>query len=110
MRRRSRLRRYAKTDGLFGLQPQSHRTWRRILDILGHYCLKCGRAPVTRDHIVPLCRGGLNHPANLQPLCKDCNRRKGSAIVDWRSPEQRSAILQRWPLTGLAAPEAPITQ
>jgi len=74
-----------------------------VLDILGIVCLKCGATPVTRDHIVPLARGGLNHPANLQPLCHRCNRRKGDAIIDYRSDEQRAAIRQRWPIPPVRA-------
>jgi 5-methylcytosine-specific restriction endonuclease McrA len=30
------------------------------------------------DHITPIARGGTNHPANIQLLCPDCNRRKGA--------------------------------
>lgn len=71
-----------------------------MLEILGNRCLKCGAGRVTRDHIVPLSRGGLNHPANLQPLCVRCNNRKADQIVDYRSLEQKAKILQRWPLKG----------
>ena len=28
------------------------------------------------DHIVPRCRGGSNHPKNLQALCECCNAAK----------------------------------
>lgn len=85
---------------IYGVQQQSPRMWRNLLKIMGDKCLRCGGKPVTRDHIVPLARGGLNHPSNLQPLCTKCNNKKGDAIMDYRSAEQRAAILERWPLKG----------
>lgn len=49
----------------------------------GHYvCAGCGREFATRspelqiDHIVPMSKGGLTVPANLQLLCRTCNMRK----------------------------------
>lgn len=93
-----RKRRYAQTEDLYGLQPQSKKRWRQLLKMLGDACLKCGAKPITRDHIVPIARGGLNHPANLQPLCGPCNRRKSDNIADYRTEAQRAAVLARWPL------------
>lgn len=33
------------------------------------------------DHIIPISRGGLSEPDNLQTLCWRCNRSKGSKII-----------------------------
>lgn len=82
----------------YGLRIRPSRKWPRVLEILGHRCLRCGAKPVTRDHILPLACGGSNHPSNLQPLCAECNRKKGAATMDYRTPEQRALILKRWPL------------
>lgn len=34
------------------------------------------------DHIVPVSKGGLSEPGNLQTLCWRCNRTKGSKVPD----------------------------
>lgn len=49
----------------------------------GNYvCAGCGEVFPTRlflqvDHIVPMAKGGLSVPDNLQVLCRTCNQRKG---------------------------------
>jgi 5-methylcytosine-specific restriction endonuclease McrA len=54
----------------------------------GWACLCCGiphsTSPLTRDHIVPLSRGGSDYISNIQPLCLRCNDRKGIKIIDYR--------------------------
>lgn len=34
------------------------------------------------DHIIPVTRGGMNDPSNLQLLCPTCNRKKGNKTMD----------------------------
>jgi hypothetical protein len=43
-------------------------------------CQQCGQhgGPLECDHIFPVSRGGLSIDANLQTLCRPCNRRKGA--------------------------------
>lgn len=53
--------------------------WREKCALLGNVCIYCGEAkPLTRDHDVPLTRGGTDDIANLLPACKSCNSRKGT--------------------------------
>lgn len=39
------------------------------------------------DHIVPVSRGGLSHPDNLQTLCWRCNRKKSNKLIPNGSPK-----------------------
>ena len=49
--------------------------------ILNLYGVRNGRHILfTRDHIVPVSRGGSNDITNIQPMCADCNTRKGDYI------------------------------
>lgn len=34
------------------------------------------------DHIIPICKGGIHHPCNLQYLTKKQNRLKGQCLPD----------------------------
>jgi len=54
----------------------------------GNICLACGRPlPLTRDHVVPLIKGGSDSIDNLQPLCGYCNSSKGTRVIDYRPCE-----------------------
>lgn len=49
-------------------------------------CLYCGNrfkeVHLSRDHVVPLSRGGLDVWTNVVTACKRCNARKGSLMPD----------------------------
>ncbi|MFA5684989.1 MAG: HNH endonuclease [Lysobacteraceae bacterium] len=57
-----------------------------------YLCLYCGqqlpRHQLTRDHVVPLSRGGRDHWENVVSACQHCNMRKGS-----RTPQQANMPL-----------------
>jgi 5-methylcytosine-specific restriction endonuclease McrA len=56
----------------------------------GYKCQYCGRHKsqlrgrefLTRDHIVPISRGGNNTWYNVVTACSPCNNRKGSHLLD----------------------------
>lgn len=58
----------------------------------GNLCLYCGRtytdSQLTRDHVKPVSRGGLNIWSNVVAACKTCNTRKGD-----RLPEEANMAL-----------------
>lgn len=63
------------------LNHHTDREWFSLLDQHGGKCAKCGSdGPIDRDHIIPLTRGGDDDIGNIQPLCRSCNRRKGSRL------------------------------
>lgn len=49
-------------------------------------CGYCGnhfvQADLTRDHIHPLSKGGINHWSNVVTSCKSCNNRKGDHLLE----------------------------
>lgn len=81
---------------------------RRSLHYYRHSCAVCGSRfdalskPVEWDHIIPIVRGGRHSIGNLQPLCRDCNRGKGTRFMtEWHAgrviPRSKSvAAGHRW--------------
>src|SRR5439155_21053232 len=62
--------------------------WQQLKSYHGYRCLCCGeiepKIKLTVDHIVPIELGGSNDITNIQPLCRTCNLRKGTQIIDYR--------------------------
>lgn len=59
--------------------------WEDLCLKCGNKCLRCGReGPLTRDHVIPISRGGSDHISNIQPLCQRCNDSKGAKEDDYR--------------------------
>ena len=53
--------------------------WRDLCHKYGNKCLCCGSCErLTKDHVVPVSRGGVNTIDNLQLLCKSCNSKKNN--------------------------------
>ena len=68
-----------------GVKVQKAQVKRRILEKTGGVCAVCGRVleqeKVTIEHYIPKYHGGTDDERNLLPLCKSCNKRKGSRMV-----------------------------
>ena len=44
-----------------------------------HRCAYCGQAkPLTRDHVVPISKGGTDYIGNIVPACRQCNSKKNN--------------------------------
>ena len=68
-----------------GVKIKKSQLKNRILEKTGGLCAACGRTleyeKVTIEHFIPRYRGGTDDERNLLPLCRDCNKSKGSRLV-----------------------------
>lgn len=59
--------------------------WELLKKQYGYKCPSCNKIEpsikLTRDHIIPLVKGGSNYIENIQPLCRSCNSSKNDSII-----------------------------
>jgi 5-methylcytosine-specific restriction endonuclease McrA len=72
------------------------REFRQLQAKHGGLCAYCKQRPGnTRDHIIPLSRGGTDFIGNILPACQSCNSAKRQrTITEWR--------LGKWPMDMVA--------
>jgi 5-methylcytosine-specific restriction endonuclease McrA len=69
--------------------------WQGVIEKYGNQCVCCGADGgedgmlLVIDHVIPLSKGGKDNMNNIQPLCAECNSRKGTSSADFRP---------QWPL------------
>lgn len=65
--------------------------WFSLCSLYELKCICCGKKfpfrKLSPDHVVPIIKGGLNSIENIQPLCRTCNLRKHSKVIDFRIHE-----------------------
>jgi 5-methylcytosine-specific restriction endonuclease McrA len=78
-----------KARKLGGGGSHSSESWRQLRELFGNVCVCCGKEKkLTRDHVIPLSRGGSDSITNIQPLCMDCNKSKFTGNKDYRTREK----------------------
>lgn len=56
--------------------------WERVLEHYNRQCVDCGTSEnITKDHVIPLSRGGTDSIDNVVPRCGSCNSKKGTRLV-----------------------------
>jgi hypothetical protein len=60
--------------------------WELLKKQYNHKCPACGdtKNPLTKDHIIPVSKGGSDNIENIQPLCKRCNSKKHTLIIKYK--------------------------
>ncbi len=59
--------------------------WENLKAQYNYSCPVCKRNDIelTRDHIIPISRGGSNNIENIQPLCRPCNSTKHTKTIKY---------------------------
>ena len=87
-----------------GYTTVQHVQWR--WEMWGNRCWVCGDKATATDHVIALSKGGSHWPANLRPICKPCNSRKGAKshkeflALDRRAPTVVQCALPTVACTG----------
>ena len=62
--------------------------WEALKAQYDYTCLRCGKCEpeitLTRDHVIPITKGGSDWITNIQPLCHSCNSAKNAQSIDYR--------------------------
>jgi hypothetical protein len=67
--------------------------WESLKRWYNNRCAKCGANNPTKDHIIPVNKGGTDNISNIQPLCQQCN----SSKLDRFATDYRDSFFRRFP-------------
>lgn len=74
-----KARRYARERNAKG--SHSLIEWQLLKIAYENKCAFCGEnKKLTKDHVIPLSKGGSDFIENIQPLCKNCNSKKHNKL------------------------------
>lgn len=66
----------------------TNQEWKELKLSYGNRCINPDclnpHTRLTKDHIVPITKGGANRIDNIQPLCASCNSKKHTETIDYR--------------------------
>lgn len=78
--KRKEIRRRMKNKRRMVVGWHTEGEWEKLKIQYGNQCPSCNNENVifTKDHIIPITKGGSDYIENIQPLCRSCNARKGN--------------------------------
>lgn len=98
--RQKRKRYYQTKNGKLSIKQRNHnrksrlrgangnhtfKEWEKLKNECNYTCQLCFKKEpeiiLTRDHIIPISKGGNNYISNIQPLCISCNSSKKDKIL-----------------------------
>jgi hypothetical protein len=81
VRHQGKVRR-AREKGAIG--EHSEEEWLLVLEEFEGKCAYCGEDADTRDHVIPLTKGGSDFIENIVPACRSCNSSKQNKyLAEW---------------------------
>lgn len=88
--RAANSRKKAKAGGAIG--SHSVKEWNRLVARYRGECAYCGAvANLTREHVIPVSRGGSDFIGNILPACTSCNCSKQDKLpMEWSLWKRRS--------------------